>query len=480
MRTGAEYRTECERIDARILSLNAEKARIDADMAAATEELRVLLEDQFFDYQSGAESGGESGRQSDQHGTRRRRTNLADTTAATELACLLRISERAAHRLVQYSAVLVNHQTRTLQALREGTISWAHATTVVHECEGLPAGAAALLEDQLLPLAADTTPSRLSARARSLRTRLDPEPLLDRAATAASRRRVDIEPDHDAMVWLHVYLSATDATAIDTRLNLIARTLQTPTEHRTLPQLRADVLTDLLISGDGCPGTTACQSAGAGTGSDTGAGADAGSASTGTCSGAGAGVAAGAGRIRAHVNVTVPVLTLLGVDDAPADLEGYGPIPADIARRLAAHAPSFTRLLTHPETGAVLSVGRTTYSVPADLKTWLRVRDQTCRHPGCTIPASRCELDHTVPWSHGGPTSYDNLAHLCRKHHKLKSEGIWHYTQDPRHALDTGNTPAGHNALGTQDTRDRQPSGRLTAISPTGRVYTSDPVPPPF
>lgn len=149
--------------------------------------------------------------------------------------------------------------------------------------------------------------------------------------------------------------------------------------------------------------------------------------------------------MRAHINVTVPVLTLLGVDDAPADLEGYGPIPADVARRLAAHAPSFTRLLTHPESGAVLSVGRTSYTVPADLKNWLRVRDRTCRHPGCNIPASRCELDHTRPWSHGGLTSHENLAHLCRKHHMLKSEGIWHY-----------NHPDG---------------GTLTATSPGGRTY---------
>ncbi|BBE23207.1 hypothetical protein MN0502_20900 [Arthrobacter sp. MN05-02] len=171
-------------------------------------------------------------------------------------------------------------------------------------------------------------------------------------------------------------------------------------------------------------------------------------------------VAPGAGsirdgyRVRASINVTVPVLTLLGVDDAPADLEGYGPVPADIARRLAAHAPSFTRLLTHPETGAVLSVGRTTYAVPADLKKWLRVRDRTCRHPGCNVAASRCELDHTQPWSQQGTTTHENLAHLCRKHHMLKSEGIWHYRQSD--------------------------AGTLTATSPTGRTYISDPEPPPF
>ncbi|MHA7207491.1 HNH endonuclease [Arthrobacter sp. MDT1-65] len=471
MRTTAEYRAECERIDARILSLAADKARIDADLATATEELHQLLEDEFFDYQSGGRThqqshgqpGGQPGGQSSEKPVRRRRTNLADTTTATELACLLRIPERTAHRLVQHSAVLVNHHPRTHAALHAGTISWAHATTLLHEYTGLPATTAALLEDQLLPLAAETTTSRLARKARTLRTRLHPETLHQRAATATTRRRVDLEPDHDAMAWLHVHLPATDATAIDTRLTSTARSLQTPTETRTLTQLRTDILTDLLLTDPPpctpCTGCTGC------TGSGTAGGSE--SASNG-----------GVGpRIRAHVNVTVPVLTLLGVDDAPADLEGYGPIPADIARRLAAHAPSFTRILTHPETGAVLSVGRTTYTVPADLKHWLRVRDQTCRHPGCTIPASRCDLDHTVPWSHHGPTNATNLASLCRKHHHLKTQGIWHYTQthdtQNQHTPDTPGsptgTPTGYNTPGT-----------LTATSPTGRTYTTEPDQPPF
>lgn len=415
MGTAAEHAREFDRISDRITALNAEKSRIDAELAASTEELRKVFETKMMDHFWPGRPGPH-------------RTNLADTTTATEIACLLRISERSAHRLVQYSALLVNYHPRTLSALRDGAISWPHATTLLHEFLGLPHHAAARLEEALLPIAADTTVPRLSYRARRLRTELHPEALEKRACTAAQGRRVDLEAADDAMAWLHVHLPATDAAAIDARLTHAARTLEGPAERRTLPQLRVDVLTDLLLRDSARPDH------GGAPGSDP--------------------AAADGYRIRAHVNVTVPVLTLLGVDEAPADLEGYGPIPADIARRLAAHAPSFTRLLTHPETGAVLSVGRNTYAVPADLKKWLRVRDRTCRHPGCSIPAARCELDHTVPWSRGGPTTHDNLAHLCRKHHMLKSEGIWHYDQ-----------PA---------------PGTLVATSPAGRAYTCDPEPPPF
>ncbi|HOB58031.1 MAG TPA: HNH endonuclease signature motif containing protein, partial [Rhodoglobus sp.] len=150
-----------------------------------------------------------------------------------------------------------------------------------------------------------------------------------------------------------------------------------------------------------------------------------------------------------RVLVTVPVLTLLGVSDEPATLEGYGPIDHDTAMRLAATAPSFTRLLTHPETGAVLSVGRDRYTVPADLRTWLRVRDGTCRFPGCSRAARICEIDHTQDWLHNGQTAHENLAHLCPAHHRLKHQTRWTVTQSA--------------------------GGVLNWTSPNGRDYATEP-----
>ncbi len=415
MKTNSADLAGLERISARLVSLNAEKARIDAEIATAAVELKELFEVRLLAH----------------HGMTHARTNLADTVTATEVACLMRMSERSAHGLVQRSALLVDHHPKTLDALRRGEITWHHATTLLHEYAGLPQGIAALLEEKLLPVAVATTVSRLSYRARKLRAEVHPDVLDQRAGAAKLLRRVEFEPADDAMAWLHVLLAAPDAAAIDARLTQCARALQAPDERRTLAQLRADVLTDVLLDDESVAvdGRTDAK--------------EVGDAELGS----GRSSAGGGYRVRAHINVTVPVLTLLGVDDSPADLEGYGPIPADIARRLAAHAPSFTRLLTHPETGAVLSVGRTSYAVPADLKKWLRVRDRTCRHPGCSVAASRCELDHTKPWSQLGPTSHDNLAHLCRKHHMLKSEGIWHYEQ--------------------------QDDGILRASSPAGNTYDS-------
>jgi hypothetical protein len=67
-------------------------------------------------------------------------------------------------------------------------------------------------------------------------------------------------------------------------------------------------------------------------------------------------------------------------------------------------------------------------TVPA-LRVWLRVRDGTCRFPGCNRRAGPCDIDHTHDWALGGPTNHDNLAHLCPGHHTLKGAGGWQVRQ---------------------------------------------------
>lgn len=188
------------------------------------------------------------------------------------------------------------------------------------------------------------------------------------------------------MAWLTAYLPAESAVAIDDRLDQLAASLRDPHDLRTFTQLRADAFCDVMLRGE----------------------VD--------------GIRRG---IRANVLVTVPVLTLLGHDDEPAELEGYGPIPADVARALAADSTGFTRLLTHPETGVVLSVGRDRYTVPAGLRLWLRARDETCRMVGCGRRASVSDVDHGHAWADGGTTSGDNLAHLCRGDHTRKHTLGW-------------------------------------------------------
>ena len=357
---------------------------------------------------------------------------MAWRVATSELAVATRISERAAQQLVADSAALVDELPATLDALRSGSVSYRHASILIDEARSLPSECWAAFEAAALPEAETRTPGGFRQRARTLRERTHPISIDDRRREAVESRSVQLEPGRDGMAWLTAHLPAEQAIGAYRRLTEMASGLGAADETRTLAQRRADVFADLLIDGIA---------------PDTGLGRG----------------------VRATVLVTVPALTLLeraSVDQnsrdpkssgsapatAPATLEDYGPISDDVARRLAAHAPSFVRLLTHPETGAVLSVGRDRYSVPRDLKLWLRIRDETCRFPGCGRSAAHADLDHTIDWQHHGATRHDNLAHLCEAHHRLKHQTDWRVSQ------------AG--------------GGALEWCAPSGRVYRTEPATP--
>jgi hypothetical protein len=189
--------------------------------------------------------------------------------------------------------------------------------------------------------------------------------------------------------------------------------------------------------------------------------------------------AASTGAVPPRIHVTVPVLTLLGLDDEPAELDGYGPIDADTARRLAAHAPSMRRILVHPETGVALSYGREHYRAPADLDGFVRVRDGRCRFPGCSRRAERADLDHTTAWTRNGHTDASNLAALCRHHHRLKHESGWRVLQEPGGVM-RWTSPAGH-VLRTLPERPFAPIGTGEKAEPPGaiaRIEEPPPIPP--
>ena len=330
---------------------------------------------------------------------------------ASELACALRIPERSAENLVETSRAMCARLPETLRALSEGAISWRHAKVLVDHTFSLDPSFAGQFEAAVLPFAKKLTVAKFDRKARAERERIHPESIEVRHETALAKRSVDLQPAEDGMGYLTAYLPIVTAQGIHNRLTDMGLKHKSSDEGRTLTQLRVDLFAELLLAGR------------------LEAGRD--------------------GGIRPRVLVTVPVLTILGHGDEPAVLEGYGPIDRETALRLAAHAPSFTRLLTHPESGAVLSVGRDSYAVPADLRTWLRVRDGTCRFPGCSRAAGNCDIDHTQDWQHGFGTNYDNLAHLCPAHHHLKHQTAWAVKQ-------TGD-------------------GVLEWTSPNGRVYTTEP-----
>ena len=97
--------------------------------------------------------------------------------------------------------------------------------------------------------------------------------------------------------------------------------------------------------------------------------------------------------MRPSIQVTVALSTLLGLDEQPGDLDGSGPIPASLARRIAADQSGTWRRLVTDETGRLVNYGRSTYRPPKDLADHVIARDRTCRFPTCNRKAGRCEID---------------------------------------------------------------------------------------
>ena len=378
------------------------------------------------------------------------RTEWVMRIFVSEVATRLHLPQPTASHLIDESRALVQELPGTLAALTAGAFSYRHAQVIIDQAKTLPVAAREAFEQELLADAGRLPVTQFRRKAVATRERMHPESIVVRAQKAKADRRLAIDAAQDGMAWLSLFLPAPEAFATFDRVTAVAKSLQCPEEGRTLAQLRCDVAQELLLDGE-VIGTDQLMAAlnAAGVGTETGTGAGTGNG-TGTGSGA-AGLRRGRGDKPAQrsltvkrgrktakqrrrgmvptVIVTVPMMTLLGLGEEPGNLDGYGPIDPDTARRMAGQATSFLRLLTHPETGVPLSLGTEHYRVPRDLKTWLQVRDGTCRFPGCGRAAMACDIDHTVAREHGGPTDALNLAHLCTEHHRLKHASTWKVRQ---------------------------------------------------
>ncbi|QZH62471.1 HNH endonuclease [Mycolicibacterium farcinogenes] len=176
----------------------------------------------------------------------------------------------------------------------------------------------------------------------------------------------------------------------------------------------------------------------------------------------------------AVVHVLAEQATVDGTSQAPGYLPGYGILPAESVRDLAAHAtikpvrvPTTARsgaaqasesAGTAEATGPRTPVENTdTQTDPGEasepgyrpsvaLSEFIRWRDLTCRFPGCDAPVARCDIDHTAPWP-VGPTHPSNTKLYCRAHHLIKTfcPG-WTDRQFPDGTVEI-TTPTGHTYL---------------------------------
>ena len=148
-------------------------------------------------------------------------------------------------------------------------------------------------------------------------------------------------------------------------------------------------------------------------------------------------------RISPTVLVTVDLTTLTGDLDEPGELAGYGPIPAGLARRIAADPTSTWRRLVTDPLGQVIDLSRTRYRPPKQLADHVRAQHPTCAFPTCNRRAQDCDLDHVCPWSEDGGTCPANLIPLCSRHHHLKHDADWKVDYEPATGIVEWTSPTG-------------------------------------
>ena len=315
-----------------------------------------------------------------------------------ELAAELGQSPRTMTGKLDQAWDLARRLPAALEALTAGELDLTRLRALHALTQVLSDGQRATVEAQMLAGSRLKSPTQWRRKIRRMIARLDPDAAARRREEAQAKREVSFEPAEDGMAVLQALLPAEDARAIFDLVDRIARhDAQAGGDGRPVGARRADVLTALLLGNR-------------------------------------------RERVSVEIQVIAQVGTLAGLDDNPAELVGFGPIPAGVGRALAADA-RWRRVLTDPETGTVLDLGHRRVPTPA-LARLVRHRDALCVYPGCAMPAVACDLDHTKAWAEGGDTALSNLNVLCRRHHVMKHRAGWRLDQ-PEPGIFVWTTPTG-------------------------------------
>jgi len=329
---------------------------------------------------------------------------------ANEIALARRDSPARGNRHLGFAKALVHEMPHTLRALESGALSEWRATLIVRESACLDVEDRRALDAELCgdPASLDGMgDARVAAAAKAIAYRLDPHAVVDRAAKAQEERTVTIRPAPDTMAYVTALLPVAEGVSVYAALR---RAADTCVDGRSRGQIMADTLVERVTGREAAVPTPIA------------------------------------------VNLVVSDATLLGGGSSPADIGGYGPIPAAVARNLVASAvddkrsrATLRRLYAHPGSGALVSMESRARLFPRGLAAFIEMRDQRCRTPYCDAPIRH--RDHATAWADGGPTTALNGLGSCEQCNYAKQAAGWRVSTDidenHTHTADF-TTPTGH------------------------------------
>lgn len=307
---------------------------------------------------------------------------------ASEVALARRDSPARGNRHLGFAKALVHEMPHTLAALEAGVLTEWRATLIVRESACLDVEERRALGSELCSDSGGLDgmgDARLAAAAKAIAYRLDPHAVVDRADKAATDRTVSIRPAPDTMTYLTALLPVAQGVSVYAALR---RAADICADGRSRGQVMADALVERITGRSAAVATPIA------------------------------------------VNLVVSDETLLSRSNAPAEIYGYGPIPAAVARELVSCAvgdersrATLRRLYARPASGALVAMESRARLFPRGLAAFIRFRDQRCRTPYCDAPIRH--LDHARPSAAGGPTSAVNGLGLCERCNYVKEVAGW-------------------------------------------------------
>ncbi|WP_033234603.1 HNH endonuclease [Rhodococcus globerulus] len=296
----------------------------------------------------------------------------------------------------------------TLRLLIYGAINEQRATILMRETACLTVQDRAALDREFCCDAdnlAGCGDQQLTARIRARTAEVDAESMVRRARKAVGDRRVTSRPAPDTMCYLSVLLPVTEGVAVHATLMRDADSILARGDDRTRAQIMADLVVE-RVTGIGRATPTPVT-----------------------------------------VNLVISDQALFGDATDPAHANGYGPIPAGIAREwIAQSGKDIRRLYACPSTGELTAMESKSRIFPKGLAQLIDLRDRSCRTPWCDAPVRH--RDHIRDHQRGGATSAVNGAGLCAACNYAKQGLDWYAETDDhapgtRHSFTT-TTPTGH------------------------------------
>lgn len=346
---------------------------------------------------------------------------------ASQVAFARRESPHRGQRHLGLARVVRRELPHTWAAWRAGRITEWRATIIARETACLSLEHR-LAIDELLAADHDVfeamSDRQVVASVQGEANRLDTAAQVARRRKAESERHVSIRPAPDSMVWLTALLPVKAGVAAYATLTRAADSARAQDDPRTRGQVMADTLVQSVLGNTAEPG------------SDSGPSDEPDAAAHPTAA------------VPVALGVVMTDAALFGGADDEAHLEGFGPIPAELAREIVCDAldddeqVSVRRLYASPGSGELVAMDARTRTFRGNPARFIRLRDRVCRTPWCDAPIRH--TDHVQPHDAGGPTSGHNGQGLCEACNYAKASPRWRARPEPDGSVTT-TTPTGHS-----------------------------------